>query len=280
MALAIRPHCPNCGNTRFARAHRHNFTEQAISILFLPYRCYDCDFRFLGFRRWSRLPIRKKSVPAQGSTLHILGFAASAVVIALSVGSLIHSSDAQRGRSEQPKIAEYAPAVEQPKVAEYAPAAEQSKVAEYAPAAEQPSGVPTPPAIPVAPAPASKPFPAPRKKAAMSAAEHAHLTPKPRSHRSQTQGDILLRSKSSVVIVASNQVAAQQIRRGSRRLDQLIHDGAVFSISSGTAVALEAKTDGVVRVRILQGAMAGKQGWVPDGAISSQTKSAARRTQF
>ena len=268
MALAIRPHCPNCGNSRFARAHRHTFTEQAISILFLPYRCYDCDFRFLGFRRWSRLPVRKKSVPAQGSTLHILGFAASAVVIVLSVGSLIHSSDAQRGRSEQPKVAEYAPAAEQP------------KVAEYAPAAEQPSGIPTPPAIPVAPAPASKSFPAPRKKAAVSAAEHAPLTPKPRSHRSQTQGDILLRSKSSVVIVASNQVAAQQIRRGSRRLDQLIHDGAVFSISSGTAVALEAKTDGVVRVRILQGAMAGKQGWVPDGAISSQTKSAARRTQF
>ena len=256
MALAIRPHCPNCGNTRFARAHRHTFTEQAISLLFLPYRCYDCDFRFLGFRRWSRLPVRKKSVPAQGSTLHILGFAASAVVIALSVGSLIHSSDAQRGRSEQPKVAEYAPA------------------------AEQPSGILTPPAIPVAPAPASKSFPAPRKKAAVSAAEHAPLTPKPRSHRSQTQGDILLRSKSSVVIVASNQVAAEQIRRGSRRLDQLIHDGAVFSISSGTAVALEAKTDGVVRVRILQGAMAGKQGWVPDGAISSQTKSAARRTQF
>jgi len=72
------------------------------------------------------------------------------------------------------------------------------------------------------------------------------------------------------VIVASNQFQAQEIGRRSRRLGELIQGGSLFSISNGTAVAVEEQMDGVAKVRILQGAMAGKQGWVPNAEISAK----------
>ena len=45
-----RHDCPACASTRLARSRRRNLREKAMGIVFLPYRCVDCDLRIFQFR--------------------------------------------------------------------------------------------------------------------------------------------------------------------------------------------------------------------------------------
>lgn len=164
-----------------------------------------------------------------------MGLALSVVVIIASAWSVIHSR----------QLASPTP--------ERAPESEPEAVAERV------DDAPILPPV-VEPAPAPQPAPARLKKIVRSA------TAAP----SSLQGRVRLRSRGSVVIVASNQSAAQAIGQRTERIENLIHSGSLFSISNGTAVAVESQQDGVAKVTILQGAMAGKQGWVPAAAISTK----------
>src|SRR5579859_6608823 len=87
MTWTFRRHCPNCEERHLARAHRHGLAEHILSILFLPYRCGACDFRFWGYRGWGR----RRTEPGGGAWLHAVGFAVSVAVIALSARSVMHS---------------------------------------------------------------------------------------------------------------------------------------------------------------------------------------------
>lgn len=47
--------CPKCGGGRWTRSHRRNRFERALHWAGLrPWRCQDCDARFLHLERWRR----------------------------------------------------------------------------------------------------------------------------------------------------------------------------------------------------------------------------------
>ena len=237
MTWAFRRRCPLCKEERFGRSHRHRFVERAISILVVPYRCDECDLRFFGYRGWGQTGARRKAVARHrlGLGLYGLRFTLSTLVILVGAWSLMHTLQERQVATERTVSSGVVEPVE---------------------------NVPTPSK---SEKPAPKRAPALRNRIVLT----SRVLPA-RSQPTRPGGDVYLRSRNSVVIVASNQSAAQAFGRRSRRLEDLIHDGALFSISNGTAVAVEQEGDGVARVRILQGAMAGKQGWVPDAEISSK----------
>ncbi len=45
--------CPNCGSARVHRSHRRGFYERVLLPLLgrRPFRCADCEHRFISFRR-------------------------------------------------------------------------------------------------------------------------------------------------------------------------------------------------------------------------------------
>jgi hypothetical protein len=45
--------CPRCASSRVRRSYRRGFLERVVyPLLFVwPYRCDNCDLRFLGFQR-------------------------------------------------------------------------------------------------------------------------------------------------------------------------------------------------------------------------------------
>ncbi len=45
--------CPQCASSRVRRSYRRGFVERFVyPVLFVwPYRCENCDLRFLGFQR-------------------------------------------------------------------------------------------------------------------------------------------------------------------------------------------------------------------------------------
>ncbi|HLK46609.1 MAG TPA: hypothetical protein VKT49_00665 [Bryobacteraceae bacterium] len=173
--------------------------------------------------------------------MHPLGFAVSVAVIAVSTWSVVHSlNEPWRG----------------------------SRIAQAA--TDPQAGRPSAPEAVGAPVVEPEEPPAAAKRTVSSPPKISSPKPVLRPRAGTPAGGVRLRSRSSVVIVASNQFQAQEIGRRSRRLGELIQGGSLFSISNGTAVAVEEQMDGVAKVRILQGAMAGKQGWVPNAEISAK----------
>ena len=91
--------CPACGSTNIRRSQRRNIFENALHGLRLrPWRCLDCQARFLRFRRrqpnrlakekrphdrwwWKRLPASTK--------VQIVGYAMGAVLILALLGWLV-----------------------------------------------------------------------------------------------------------------------------------------------------------------------------------------------
>jgi DNA-binding response OmpR family regulator len=38
--------CPNCDSTNVRPSHLYNLVEKAVSLIIIPYRCLDCEYRF------------------------------------------------------------------------------------------------------------------------------------------------------------------------------------------------------------------------------------------
>jgi len=86
------------------------------------------------------------------------------------------------------------------------------------------------------------------------------------------KNDSYLISRGSVVVIAADEATALRLRkpRRSENLSELIRQGSVFSVPTGTAAKIVAQNVGLVQVRILDSAMAGRDGWIQPGQLASR----------
>ena len=71
-----------------------------------------------------------------------------------------------------------------------------------------------------------------------------------------------LEGKGSVIVLGRNAVAAVELSQHPDRLSRLTRRGSLFTVPRGTAIKLLQGNGLVVKVRILEGSLAGQEGWV------------------
>ncbi len=71
-----------------------------------------------------------------------------------------------------------------------------------------------------------------------------------------------LQGKSSVVVLGLDAPAVFELSQHPDRLAELIQGGSLFTVPRGTAARVEVTGQGIVKVLILDGSMAGREGWV------------------
>jgi hypothetical protein len=79
-----------------------------------------------------------------------------------------------------------------------------------------------------------------------------------------------LRGHSGIAVVADDVKTATSLRASSATLTEAIRNGSVFSVPTGTPVAALERRDGLVQIRVLDGAMAGRSGWVSSAEMISR----------
>jgi hypothetical protein len=67
------------------------------------------------------------------------------------------------------------------------------------------------------------------------------------------------------VVLALDAVAALELQKHPESLAQLVRNGSLFSVPDGTAITMQENKNGVIKVLIMEGAMAGREGWAPAG---------------
>ena len=72
-----------------------------------------------------------------------------------------------------------------------------------------------------------------------------------------------LRGRGSVVALTRDAAAAFELQQHPDSLAKLVRDGSLFSVPSGTVITIQEKKNGVIKVLIMEGAMAGREGWAP-----------------
>ena len=80
---------------------------------------------------------------------------------------------------------------------------------------------------------------------------------------SESGHSVHLRGSSSVVVLALDSAAAFELQQHPGRLAKLVRDGSLFSVPTGTAITMQEKKNGMVKVLIMEGAMTGREGWAP-----------------
>jgi hypothetical protein len=83
----------------------------------------------------------------------------------------------------------------------------------------------------------------------------------------EVKNGFYLIGRGSVVVVAADEATALRLRRRPRNVSELIRQGSVFSVPTGTAVKILARNAGLDQVRILESAMAGRDGWIHPGQL-------------
>jgi hypothetical protein len=234
--------CPNCGSSeRFERSRRRNFREQCSGVLFLPYRCDQCDFRFFRLRWLSRQRQLQLHEPSAAPlwTRGRLRTAMALMVIAASLAIM---------------------------VVRWSPNRE----------AREGTANPTGTVLIQRDAPASPPTATEREVAGADRIDQRApaSTTRPPLRDSHVSGGVkngsYLISRGSVVVIAADEATALRLRRRRRpeNLSELIRQGSVFSVPTGTAAKILARNVGLVQVRILDTAMAGRDGWVQPGQLA------------
>jgi len=71
-----------------------------------------------------------------------------------------------------------------------------------------------------------------------------------------------LEGKGSVIVLGRNAVAALELSQHPDRLSRLTRRGSLFTVPRGTAIKLLQGNGLVIKVRILEGSLAGQEGWV------------------
>lgn len=79
-----------------------------------------------------------------------------------------------------------------------------------------------------------------------------------------------LRSKDSIVVLARELSSAAELRQNPDNLVKLVQSGLLFTVTRGTAAALQQMEGGFIKVRILDGAHAGQEGWIDRSQASSK----------
>jgi len=87
-----------------------------------------------------------------------------------------------------------------------------------------------------------------------------------------------LQGKKSVIVLGRQAVAALELSQHPGRIRKLIQSGSLFTVPRGTAIKLLQKNRLVSKVLIMEGSMAGQEGWaqtrqVPPSASASLVKS-------
>ena len=89
---------------------------------------------------------------------------------------------------------------------------------------------------------------------------------------SESGHSLHLRGRGSVVVLALDAVAALELQKHPESLAQLVRNGSLFSVSGGTAITMQENKNGVIKVLIMEGTMAGREGWAPAGqALAKET---------
>jgi hypothetical protein len=76
-----------------------------------------------------------------------------------------------------------------------------------------------------------------------------------------------LEGKGSVIVLGRNAVTAMELWQHPDRLSRLAQRGSLFTVPRGTAIKLLQGNRLVIKVRILEGSMAGQEGWVRTGQV-------------
>ena len=84
----------------------------------------------------------------------------------------------------------------------------------------------------------------------------------------ESQSNRRLQGKSSLVILGIDEPAIQELSEHPSRLPELVQDGSLFTAPRGTAVEVQESADGVFKVLVMEGAMAGREGWVSGSQVT------------
>ena len=95
-------------------------------------------------------------------------------------------------------------------------------------------------------------------------------SPSPSRYQSAEFRGPHLQSQTPVAVVAVSEASALRLRRRSRSLGELIREGSVFSVPNGTAIAILERKNGLVRIRIMESALAGRDGWAQPSQVASK----------
>jgi hypothetical protein len=87
---------------------------------------------------------------------------------------------------------------------------------------------------------------------------------------SESGHSLHLRGRGSVVVLALDAAAAFELQQHPSRLAKLVRDGSLFSVPTGTAITMQEKENGVIKVLIMEGVMVGREGWAPAGQALSK----------
>jgi hypothetical protein len=90
-------------------------------------------------------------------------------------------------------------------------------------------------------------------------------TPPPNAAPAHTVGPkptLRLRNKGAAVVLAREPSVALALQQHPSTLGKLTQSGSLFTVASGTAVNASQRESGVIKVVIIEGAMAGQEGWV------------------
>jgi hypothetical protein len=95
-------------------------------------------------------------------------------------------------------------------------------------------------------------------------------TDKPGPPAGQRKDGFRLRSRGPVAVIAEEEAGAAELRKDPGRLSQLLQSGLLFSAPNHTAVAIEARHHGLVKVRILDPGMLDRVGWVRADQVTAR----------
>jgi hypothetical protein len=100
-------------------------------------------------------------------------------------------------------------------------------------------------------------------------AQSAHgNAPAPSAGSAEVHSKPRLEGKGSLVILGVDAPAIHDLSQHPGRLPELVQSGSLFTAPRGAAVQVEETANGVLKVLLLEGAMAGREGWVPAAQVT------------
>jgi hypothetical protein len=95
-------------------------------------------------------------------------------------------------------------------------------------------------------------------------------TAKARPADGESNNGFQLRSGGSLAVLAYDEAAAAELREKPDVFSDLVQKGLLFTVPNHSAVAIEESHDGLLKIRILDGAAEGKVGWVRANQVTAR----------
>jgi len=110
-------------------------------------------------------------------------------------------------------------------------------------------------------------------KSAATRTKGTRVAPPGSEDNSSSNRTMQLKGKSSLVLLAPEATVIHDLSQHPDRLPELIQSGLLFTAPRGAAINLLEREDGVVKVLILEGSMAGREGWVRASQVGARDRS-------